>query len=111
MTTPDQPIIWRIREVSQQLGLSESTIYDKINRRSPRHDPSFPRPIQLGASAVGWLAHEVFDWLLARAAERDTPADSPPATRRRQRAKHARAAVTPVQPAKPTPSAKPGAAR
>lgn len=54
----------RRRQLEARLGLSRSTIYDKINPRSPRYDASFPTPIRLGnGAAVGWLAHEVEDWL------------------------------------------------
>lgn len=55
--------ILRRRDLEQRLGLSRSTLYDKINPKSPRHDASFPKPIRLGGAAVGWLAHEVDDWL------------------------------------------------
>lgn len=56
-------VILRRRDLEAQLRLSRSTIYDKINPKSPRYDASFPRPIRLGKAAVGWLAHEVDDWL------------------------------------------------
>lgn len=58
-----QPRIVRRRQLEVRLGLSRSTIYDKLNPKSPRYDRTFPRPIRLGGSAVGWLAHEVDDWL------------------------------------------------
>jgi len=56
-------VILRRRDLEAQLRLSRSTIYDKINPKSPRYDASFPRPIRLGRSAVGWLAQEVDEWL------------------------------------------------
>lgn len=46
-----------------RVGLSRSTIYDKINPKSPRYDATFPKPIRLGGGAVGWLEHEVTEWL------------------------------------------------
>ncbi|MGB0221308.1 MAG: helix-turn-helix transcriptional regulator [Sinimarinibacterium flocculans] len=55
--------ILRRRDLEARLRLSRSTIYDKINPNSPRYDASFPKPIPLGGAAVGWLAHEVDDWL------------------------------------------------
>ncbi|MDP2323804.1 MAG: AlpA family phage regulatory protein [Gammaproteobacteria bacterium] len=56
--------ILRRRDLETRLRLSRSTIYDKINPRSPRYDASFPKPIRLGrGAAVGWLAHEVDAWL------------------------------------------------
>ena len=30
----------------------------------------FPRRVQLGGNKVGWLEHEVDEWIMARAAER-----------------------------------------
>lgn len=56
--------ISRRRDLERRLGLSCSTIYDKINTRSPRYDPTFPKPIRLGSGAVGWLEHEVDEWLI-----------------------------------------------
>lgn len=56
--------ILRRRDLEARLRLSRSTIYDKINPGSPRYDASFPKPIHLGGgSAVGWLVHEVDEWL------------------------------------------------
>lgn len=62
MTKPGYSIERR-RDLEARLGLSRSTIYDKINAKSPRYDATFPKPIRLGGCAVGWLRHEVDDWL------------------------------------------------
>jgi len=60
--------ILRRRDLEARLGLSRSTIYDKINPKSKRYDSSFPRPIRLTGAAVGWLQHEV-DAYLSRLVE------------------------------------------
>ncbi|WP_319749871.1 AlpA family transcriptional regulator [Pseudomonas aeruginosa] len=58
--------ILRIRQVQDRVGLSRSTIYDRLSRASSRYDPSFPKPFNLGGSAVGWLESEVNDWIQER---------------------------------------------
>ena len=56
--------ILRRRELEARVGLSRSTIYDKINPASSRYDAAFPKPIKLGiGSAVGWVEGEVESWL------------------------------------------------
>jgi prophage regulatory protein len=45
--------ILRLPAVKAATGLSRSTIYLRITQRV------FPRPVSLGARAVGWPAHEV----------------------------------------------------
>jgi len=61
--------ILRRRDLENRVRLSRSTIYDKINPRSPRYDESFPKPIRLGGgSAVGWVESEVADWLVRQIA-------------------------------------------
>lgn len=49
--------ILRLPEVKNRVGLSRSAIYLAISRAE------FPRPVQLGARAVGWLESEVEDWI------------------------------------------------
>jgi len=49
--------ILRLPSVKARTGLSRSTIYLRIA------EGSFPRPISLGARAVGWLESEVEAWL------------------------------------------------
>jgi prophage regulatory protein len=44
-------------------GIGRSTIYEKINPKSKRYDESFPRPIKLSLSAVGWFEQDVIAWL------------------------------------------------
>ena len=66
-SAPSALRILRRRDLEACVRLSRSSIYDKINPLSPRHDASFPKPIRLGGgTAVGWLAHEVDAWLLMR---------------------------------------------
>ncbi len=58
--------IIRIAELSEILGLSRSTIYNKLKRNSRYFDESFPQPVKLGLAAVGWLEVEAQDWILQR---------------------------------------------
>lgn len=66
--------ILRIKQVIDRTGLSRSTIYDRINSKSPRYDPSFPKPIKLNANAssntgaVGWLESDIEAWIEQRIA-------------------------------------------
>lgn len=57
------PRVLRIKQLTHIVGLERSTIYDYLNPRSPRHDPTFPKQIKLGMSAVGWLEAEVNEWI------------------------------------------------
>lgn len=52
--------ILRLPAVKQSTGLSRSTIYQRVA------DGSFPKPVSLGDRAVGWLEHEVQEWLQRR---------------------------------------------
>lgn len=56
----------RRKEVESLLGLSRSTIYDKMNPKSSRYDKEFPRPIKLSLNAVGWFEQDVYNWLKTR---------------------------------------------
>lgn len=69
------PQILRIHQLSARIGLSRSAIYDKISPVSKRFDASFPRPIKLGASAVGWQEVLVTHWLNLRIAAASQKAD------------------------------------
>lgn len=48
------------------LSIGRSTVYDWINPKSPRFDPSFPRKITFGRSSVGWLEADVAEWVRIR---------------------------------------------
>lgn len=53
--------IHRLPEVMQRTKLGRSTIYALVATKR------FPKPIKLGARAVGWSAQEISDWLQSRA--------------------------------------------
>lgn len=64
---PTNLTILRRKQVELRTGLSRSTIYSKINgTRSGECDPTFPKPISLGAKAVGWIESEIEDWITAQ---------------------------------------------
>lgn len=54
----------RIKDLEERTGLSTSTIYDRMDARSPRYAPDFPKSFPLGGKAVGWNEDEVDAWLL-----------------------------------------------
>jgi prophage regulatory protein len=52
--------ILRLPIVKARTGLSRSTIYQRVA------DGNFPKPVNLGARAVGWLEAEIDAWLTAQ---------------------------------------------
>lgn len=65
-TTDNILKILRLSQVQERIGLSRSTIYDRMNPKSPRFDSSFPQPVKLGASAIGWFESSITEWLMQR---------------------------------------------
>ena len=59
----------RLPEVLARTGLSRSTIYVRLDQGR------FPRPVSLGARAVGWLESEVDEWIRERIAASRGDAD------------------------------------
>ena len=59
-TFPREPAILRRKQVENRTGLARSTIYQYIK------DGVFPKPVQLGPRAVGWIEAEVSDWITER---------------------------------------------
>lgn len=52
--------ILRLPAVCARIGLARSTVYLFIK------EGGFPRPVQLGERAVGWLESEIDAWLARR---------------------------------------------
>ena len=55
--------ILRLPAVKNRTGLSRSTIYHQIS------ECLFPKPINLGVRAVGWLESDIENWLVSRVEE------------------------------------------
>ncbi len=58
--------ILRLPVFAAKVGYRRSAIYDKLDPHSPRHDPTFPKPIRLGARAIGFLESDAEAWIEAR---------------------------------------------
>lgn len=59
--------ILRRKQVEARTGLSRSTIYSKIQGKRPgEYDSTFPKQIQIGAKAVGWIESEIETWISAQ---------------------------------------------
>lgn len=69
MTYKHNATVLRLPEVIAKTGLSRTTIYNRISLNE------FPKPIKLGPRAVGWLNHEINDWIDAMGAMRDLGGD------------------------------------
>ena len=67
--------ILRLPFASQRLGLSKSAIRDRLDKDSPRHDVTFPRPISLGTgknSPLAFIESEIDSWLTKQLEKRDS---------------------------------------
>lgn len=61
--------ILRRKQVEARTGLSRSSIYARLRQNPKRpgdYDPSFPKPVAVGAKAVGWIEAEIDAWLTAQ---------------------------------------------
>ncbi len=52
--------IYRLKELTQRLGVSRATIYNWMNQKK------FPQSIQLGAGSVGWKEEDIQHWIDTR---------------------------------------------
>ena len=56
----------RTKEAIARIGLSRSSFYERLNPRSPYFDSSFPSPVQIGQSAMGYREDEIDAWIASR---------------------------------------------
>jgi prophage regulatory protein len=57
------PQLLSIKDVGSYIGLSRSTIYEMVNEKSDRYDPTFPKKVQLTQVRVVWVASEIAEWI------------------------------------------------
>ena len=55
--------IINIKEVIKLTSISRAKIYEMINVDSKYYDPSFPKPVRLSQSRIGWMALEIHQWI------------------------------------------------
>ncbi|SFU52109.1 transcriptional regulator, AlpA family [Nitrosomonas eutropha] len=61
--------IIRRQQVEARTRLSRSSIYARLRHNPKRptdYDPTFPKPVSVGAKAVGWIESEVEAWIAAQ---------------------------------------------
>ncbi|MHA3893017.1 helix-turn-helix transcriptional regulator [Acinetobacter sp. GXMZU3951] len=58
--------IININDVIEFTSISRAKIYEKIKVDSKYYDPSFPKPVRLSESRIGWVALEVHQWIEAK---------------------------------------------
>ncbi|CAI1733518.1 hypothetical protein BFS14_15055 [Serratia fonticola] len=71
------PNILRIGIVAKKVGMSVSSVRNRLNPKSKYYDPTFPKPFCLGLTsngAIGWDEDEVDRWIESRKAKRDLAA-------------------------------------
>jgi prophage regulatory protein len=59
----------RIKQVSEKVGLSKATLYERLNKKSKWYGPAFPVGIRLGSgssSPVVWLESDIDAWMDAQ---------------------------------------------
>ncbi|WP_227676847.1 helix-turn-helix transcriptional regulator [Psychrobacter sp. JCM 18900] len=64
------PQLLSVKDVGHYTGLSRSTIYEMVNEKSDRYDPTFPKKVQLTQVRVVWVASEVAEWINNKIADR-----------------------------------------
>lgn len=64
-------VLLRLKQVMVRTGLSRSSIYNKLDAKSPHYDPAFPRQISLGTASVAWVESEIDGWIESRIQMRD----------------------------------------
>ena len=52
-----------LKQVMHYTALSSTTIYEMVNKKSDRYDPTFPVQVKLSKGRVAWVESEVADWI------------------------------------------------
>jgi prophage regulatory protein len=66
-SNPRRTIVLRRPQVQSQTGLTRSAIYQLMS------SGQFPQPIQLTKRSVGWIAHEIDEWIASRVTKSRKP--------------------------------------
>lgn len=64
------PRMLPVAEVEYLIGLSNSTIYEMMNKKSKRYDPTFPIQVKISKGRVVWLESEILEWIEGKIAAR-----------------------------------------
>ena len=64
------PRMLPLKEVTYHTGLSSTTIYDMLDKKSKRYDPTFPIQVKLSKGRVAWVESEVAEWIENKIAAR-----------------------------------------
>lgn len=64
------PTMIPLKKVIHHTGLSSTTIYDMLDKKSNRYDPTFPTQVKLSKGRVAWVESEVATWLVDKIAAR-----------------------------------------
>jgi prophage regulatory protein len=64
------PRMLPLKQVMHYTALSSTTIYEMINEKSDRYDPTFPVQVKLSKGRVAWVESEVADWIKGKISAR-----------------------------------------
>lgn len=64
------PRMLPLKQVIHYTGLSSTTIYDMLDKRSNRYDSTFPIQVKLSRGRVAWVESEIAEWLEYKIAAR-----------------------------------------
>lgn len=70
LSMPQIPRMLPLKQVVHYTGLSSTTIYDMLDKRSNRYDPTFPVQVKLSEGRVAWVESEVAQWIEGKIAAR-----------------------------------------
>lgn len=70
LSMPQIPRMLPLKQVVHYTGLSSTTIYDMLDKRSNRYDPTFPVQVKLSKGRVAWVEGEVGQWIEDKIAAR-----------------------------------------
>ena len=64
------PRMLPLKEVTYHTGLSSTTIYDMLDKKSKRYDPTFPVQVKISKGRVAWVESEVAGWIKGKISAR-----------------------------------------
>ncbi|WP_350588121.1 AlpA family phage regulatory protein [Psychrobacter sp. 78a-MNA-CIBAN-0178] len=69
-STLQTPRMLPLKQVVHYTALSSTTIYDMLDKKSNRYDPTFPVQVKMTKGRVAWVESEVADWIKGKISAR-----------------------------------------